>query len=284
MKKIVNIASQKKMLEFMKYNKKFQKRINLDINDYKKYSQLYSSIEIELELTNNRSTKIINISDEYKKYITVFRNKKEIKRKNMYLNKDENKNNLIKIKIDYHVKSFKYLFAECKFIKKINFIKFYRNNIGDMKGMFKKCISLEYLNLSNFNTERVMDMSFMFSGCLSLKELDLSSFNTELVVNMDHMFYECSSLTSLNLSNFNTYDVINMNSMFCECSSLKELNIANFNTENVFDLDYMFAYCRSLENLIIYTLKIDKLNQINGIYLNCKDKIKNEIKFLIHSN
>ena len=37
----------------MKYNKKLQKRLNVNINDYKEYSQLYSSIEIELKVNDN---------------------------------------------------------------------------------------------------------------------------------------------------------------------------------------------------------------------------------------
>ena len=35
-----------KSLEIIKINKKLQNRINIDINSYKEYSQLFSSIEI----------------------------------------------------------------------------------------------------------------------------------------------------------------------------------------------------------------------------------------------
>ena len=38
-----------KLLRIVKSNKKLQNRLNLDINDYKDYSQKYSSIEIELK-------------------------------------------------------------------------------------------------------------------------------------------------------------------------------------------------------------------------------------------
>ena len=38
-----------KSLEIIKYNKKLQKRLNLNIKDYKEYTELYSSIEIELK-------------------------------------------------------------------------------------------------------------------------------------------------------------------------------------------------------------------------------------------
>ena len=53
--KIFDIINTNKLLEIMKYNKEIQKRVNLSINDYIKYSQLYSSIEIELKLDKNKS-------------------------------------------------------------------------------------------------------------------------------------------------------------------------------------------------------------------------------------
>ena len=47
--------------------------------------------------------------------------------------------NKIKIIIDYQIKSFERLFNECKCIEKINFKKFYRNNITNMSCMFSGC-------------------------------------------------------------------------------------------------------------------------------------------------
>ena len=61
-----------KSLEIMKYNKKLQKRANLNINDYKEYFQLYSSIEIELKLVDNKYGTFINIPDEEKEYYHIF--------------------------------------------------------------------------------------------------------------------------------------------------------------------------------------------------------------------
>ena len=43
---------------------------------------------------------------------------------------------MIKIIIDYQIKSFELLFYECKCIESINFKKFYRNNINNMENMF----------------------------------------------------------------------------------------------------------------------------------------------------
>ena len=76
---------------------------------------------------------------------------------------------IIRIKIDYQVKSFKGLFFDCKCIEYICFKKFYRNNINNMGCMFFGCSSLKELNLSNFNTNNVTDMEGMFDRCSSLK-------------------------------------------------------------------------------------------------------------------
>ena len=38
----------KKSLQIFQYNKKLQNRLNLDINDYKEYSETFTPIEIEI--------------------------------------------------------------------------------------------------------------------------------------------------------------------------------------------------------------------------------------------
>ena len=184
------MIKKKKSLEIFKYNKKLQKRLNININNYKEYSQLYSSIEIELKLVDNKNGTFINIPDEEKEYYHIYFDNsiKEIKRN--YL-EDNEKVKMIKIIINYQVKSFKELFKYCKCINSIYFKKFYRNNITDMSGMFYDCSSLKELNLSNFNTNYVIDMSHMFYGCLSLKELNLNNFNTNNVTDMRWMFTGC---------------------------------------------------------------------------------------------
>ena len=108
-----------KSLTIVKYNKKLQKRMNLNINSYKDYSQLYSLIEIELKFIDDKYKEIerklyniwfkeknntfINILDEEKEYFHIYfdNSKEEIKRN--FLNKNE-KVNTIKIIINYQVK------------------------------------------------------------------------------------------------------------------------------------------------------------------------------------
>ena len=203
LKEIFNFIKKNKTLEILKYNRELQKKLNLSINDYKEYSQLYSSIEIELKLDNDahgEKNKFIYIPDKIKEYFHIYfdNSNEEIKRN--YLNENE-KVNKIKIIIDYPVKSFKFLFARCEHITSIFFKKFYRINITDMGAMFIGCSSLKEINLSNFNTNNLINANNMFYGCSSLKELNL--FSTNNVKYMNHMFCGCSSLEKLDLSNFN---------------------------------------------------------------------------------
>ena len=244
LQKIFDIIPKNKHLAIIRYNKKLQKRLDLSINNYKDYTELYTSIEIEIKIANNKYGKFINISDSDKEYYHIYfdDNKEEIKKS--YLNKKD-KVSKIKIIIDHQVKSFKKLFYDCYFIESIYFKKFYRNNITDMSSMFYICKSLKELDLSNFNTINVANMSFMFSFCSLLEKLNLSNFITKKVTNMSYMFFNCSSLNELNIFKVDTINVINMSYIFNCCSSLKELDLSNFYTINVINMSYMFAHCSS---------------------------------------
>ena len=83
-----------------------KKRINININDYKEYSEL---IEIEIKLVKNKYGKFINIKDEDIKYYHIFFNNNREEIKKNYINENE-KIKIIKIIIDYQIKSFKVLF------------------------------------------------------------------------------------------------------------------------------------------------------------------------------
>ena len=195
-----------KSLNIIKYNNNIKNRIDISIKDYKEYSEIYSSIEIEIKPANNEYGQFININKENEKYYHIYfnDNKEEIKRN--YLKENENVDKL-KIILDYQIKSFEDLFYNCKCIEYIYFKKFYRNNINNMYGMFYGCSSLKELNLSNFNTNNVTDMGGMFRRCSSLEELNLSNFNTDNVINMKYIFHRLSDELKLKIQsqykNFN---------------------------------------------------------------------------------
>ena len=148
LKIVFSYIHKRKSLEIIKYNKSIQKRVNININNYKEYSEKYSSIEIEIIPMKIKSYKLVYIKEEDEEYYHIFLNdnKEEIKNNSSVdLNDIVSKINII---IDYHVTSFYELFYECKYIESINFKKFYRNNINNMSDMFNYC-PLKELNLSN---------------------------------------------------------------------------------------------------------------------------------------
>ena len=53
-KKLFHYLLKRKSLDIIKYNKKLKERINISIKDYKEYSEIYSPIEIEIKLINNK--------------------------------------------------------------------------------------------------------------------------------------------------------------------------------------------------------------------------------------
>jgi len=277
--KFFEYISERKTIEIIRWNKSIQKRINININHYKAYSEKYSSIELDIIPIKGKDGTFINIDELSKKYFHIYFNdnkKKEIKKSS--LNKNDNVSK-ITIIIDYQINSFSYLFSGCECIESIHFKKFSRNNVTDMKYMFKGCSSLKELNLTNFNTDNVTDMSYMFRRCESLKELNLNNFNTNNVTNMYCMFDQCCSLEELNVNNFNTNNVTNMSYMFSYCSSLKELNINNFNTYNVTDMSGMFHQCSSLKELNLNTnFNTSKVNDMRHMFQGCLDELKFKIR------
>ena len=246
LKKIFNNLNIVKKFKIILYNKTLQKRLNINRNDYKEYT----NIVFEIFPIENKYGNFINIcNSEYESYYHFYfdDNKEEIKRH--YITK-EDKVKVIKIIINCEIKSLNGLFNNIENIYKINFIKFKRKDIKNMSFLFRDCSLLQELNFYEFHTNNVTNMSNMFCKCSSLKELNLSFFNTSNVTNMFNMFSNCSSLENLDLSNFNTKNVINMSYMFSGCSSLKVVDLSNFQVNNQTDIDYMFFYCGSLIKVI----------------------------------
>ena len=95
----------KKKLQITKYNNNIKDKLDIDINDYKKYSQ----IEIEIK-TNHSFGQFINyqqnINDKY--FHIYFNDDKEEVKRNYFC--DDEKVKTIKIIIDYQIESFMELF------------------------------------------------------------------------------------------------------------------------------------------------------------------------------
>ena len=213
LKHIFSYITEYKLLILIKCNKLIQKKLGLGIIDYKNYYFEHIEIEIYPKLKKEKNI-FINFLPKSKSYYHIYfndMNHKEIKRN--YFTKNDNIQK-IKIVLDKEIKSFEKLFEYCSCIEKINFKKFYRNDINDMNNMFSGCASLKEINMSNLITENVTNMSWMFSGCVSLTKINLSNYNTNQVTNMTRMFNNCKSLQELNLNNFNAKNVTDMSCMF----------------------------------------------------------------------
>ena len=170
--KLFNNIPKKITLKIIKNNMNIQKRLNININNYKDFSEKFSSIELEIIPNKIEYSSFIDIKEENKKYFHIYFNDNKKETKRTKINK-EDKVSKITIIIDYQVESFYRLFYYCISIESINFKQFCRNNIINMSCMFYGCSSLKEINLYNFNTNNVNDMSYMFDGCSSLKEINL---------------------------------------------------------------------------------------------------------------
>ena len=125
LKKLFGIMQKRISLKIIKYNINIQKRLNININNYKDFSEKFSSIELEIIPIQNKYGSFINLEEEEEKYFHIYfnDNKEEIKKTKL---NEEDKVSKINIIIDYQIKSFKELFS-CRYcIESLNFKKFYR--------------------------------------------------------------------------------------------------------------------------------------------------------------
>ena len=288
--------SEKRNLKIVRHNKQIQEKLEITIKDYKKYKNRIEMILIPIPIQNLIEGKNIFINfNENKSFYHIYFNNSRKEEKRNYITKEDKITN-IRVLLESGIKSLEGLFQGCKCIKRINCIKFKRNDITNMSKMFCDCSSLLFLDISNFITYRVTNMSHMFFDCKALMDLDIINFKTFNVYDMSNMFYGCQSLTDLNLfnfdtskvrnmyrmffgckllnflnlSNFDTSNVINMSHMFFGCQSLRRLNISNFDTLNVTNMSYMFYGCQSLKELNVTTFKTNFVRDLSGMFLWCR--------------
>ena len=95
LRKLFDFLKEIKSLNIIKYNKKLQKRLNINIDNYKECSK----IEIELKIGDNKYGQFINISDKDREYYHIYfdNSNEEIKSNKLDYNKEVK---MIKIIID----------------------------------------------------------------------------------------------------------------------------------------------------------------------------------------
>ena len=78
-------------LSIIKYNKKLQNRLKLNVKDYKEYSEILTPIEIEIIPIKNMNGQFINIlkKEDESFFHIYFANKNDEEKRN-YINKNDN--------------------------------------------------------------------------------------------------------------------------------------------------------------------------------------------------
>ena len=74
LQKIFEHIPKKISLGIINYNKTLQQRLNTNINEYKDYSEKYSSIEIEVLPIKNKYGNFIDIDYRFQKYFHIYFN------------------------------------------------------------------------------------------------------------------------------------------------------------------------------------------------------------------
>ena len=77
LRKLLGYLLKKRSLDIIKYNNNLKDRINININNYKEYSEIYSSIELEIKPNNKTYGKFININKDNEIYYHIYFNNNE---------------------------------------------------------------------------------------------------------------------------------------------------------------------------------------------------------------
>ena len=130
----------KRYLKLARYNKKFQERLELSLENYKDYSQIKIEIILKKEELNQQNNYFIKMNGNREYYHFYFDDNDEEADRN-YIYKGENVKK-IKIYIDGFITNLSEMFQNCYFIEKIKFLHFSRSNVNNMSKMFQGCKKL----------------------------------------------------------------------------------------------------------------------------------------------
>ena len=82
--KFFGYLSERKSLETIRYNKSIQKRIDININHYKAYSEKFSSIELDIITIKGECGRFIKIKEEDKQYFHIYFNDNKKKKSKIH--------------------------------------------------------------------------------------------------------------------------------------------------------------------------------------------------------
>lgn len=277
--KIFSYLYIRKFYKLIKYNKKIQAIQKIGLEDYR----ALSNIEIEIIPNTTNLTEITKFMQKNKNNIDLIhiyaKNGGIIKEINSEKKNIDLKFQKIIIRIDIRIRTFKDLFFECGWIKKINYFRAYNNNIASMKNLCSWCNDIKEIDLdfSFFKTKKVKDMSHMFSQCQNLEKVRLANFENKSLLTIRGMFEGCASLRTVEFSNFNTETVYDMSDLFKDCIYLNKLIFTNFRTDNVINMNSMFNSCVSLKDIDLSGFNFDNVLEFDFMFTDCTDEFKDKI-------
>ena len=142
----------------------------------------------------------------------------------------------------------RYLFANMKNLKSIDFTNFEMWHTQNIGGMFMEDSSLESLDLSGINSENIQRMWNTFYNCTSLKSINFEGWHPT-ILDWGATFYNCQSLVELDLSEFNVKKSGAYPTLFYNNKSLKRLNISTWEPDSISSLNRFIANASSLEEV-----------------------------------
>jgi surface protein len=213
LKEVFFFISNGTLLRLLHHNKKFQKKLEIRIEDFQKYSNQIV-IDIIPEPDFHFTSIFINLVGNPSFFHIYFNEDLKDKKRNFIYFREKVPKIRVIIEEDKEMKSLKGLFASCFLAKEINFIKFNRRDITDMSDMFQNSNNLIKIDISKLKTDSVTTMENMFKGCSKLKTIDLSNFKEcNSLDKTNNMFYKCSSLVNINLSNLEAINLKDMSNL-----------------------------------------------------------------------
>ena len=87
MRNVFSILKRNKFLDIIKYNKNFQKFFNININNYKEYTEIYSPIEIEIIPVINTFGKFFKKYSKKRTFHHIYFDDKKEEIKRIYIKK-----------------------------------------------------------------------------------------------------------------------------------------------------------------------------------------------------
>ena len=259
--------NERKKLNLIKYNKNLQRKLNININNYRRYRYIIFYVEGQnknvkfINFYNKKSNDIIIKNTNVPRFKRILVNTYNLRLMGLFFKLEGILSvRIIKLFNDNSLWNGKQynlcnLFHGCTNLKQIIFQNDNKFLLENGNEMFKDCENLEKIEgLENLETYIVKNIRELFMNCRSLTSIKgIEKWKLKYVKNMSSMFENCTSLTTLpDISKwkFRTYyeaDYLNMSGLFKNCSSLISLpDISNWNTNRVDLMNEMFYGCKSL--------------------------------------